>query len=141
MDKSVSKRAFDPRILLRAAAAWGLSALVLLLLSAAIITVADLKASSFHTFSLVILLAAAFCVGFSAKRGSAGPTWRTGLFSAVALTIVLLTLGFLIASDQITAEGILRIAICDLIGCFLGAIAAANTKKLQKRQRRPRKKK
>ncbi len=139
MNRTATNPEFDPMQFVRAIVAWCASAVLLLLLSAAIISSADLKASSFPVFTMAILIAASFFTAFSVKRRSDLPAWQLGLAGTLGLTILLLTVGFIIAGRELTSSGVLMVAAGNLIGWFLGVSAANMTKKLQIKKRKPRK--
>lgn len=133
MDRNKIVRSPDLRFLLRAAVGWLAAALFLLPLGAAIITLADLKASSFPLFGAGISFLSAVAAGFMARGRDAVPSWQIACLSAVMLTIVLLTTGFLIVGEDMGAESILFAALPTAAGCFSGVFLAARLKKLQKR--------
>lgn len=135
MEKNARAQGADLSFMPRVGVAWLLTALLLLLISTAIITLADLKASCFAAFGAAAGFLAAAAAGFNAKRNSDRPVWLAAGISAIALTIFLLTIGFLISDNKMQAEGILTVVITTGVGCFVGAILASHTKKLQKKNR------
>lgn len=134
MDRNKNEGGRDLRFLLRAAVGWFGAAMLLLPLCAAIVTLADLKASSFPIFGAVISFLAAAAAGYAARGKSVMPSWKIAGACAMTLTIVLLTIGFLISAEDLSAESILLSVLPTWLGCFLGIFLASRGKKLQKRR-------
>ena len=132
MVQSTAKNRFDPRLLLRALLVWCASAAFLLTLSAAVISLADLKASCFSLFSFLILFVSAFLSAYGLKNRTDLPSWLLWLSTALGLTIVLLTAGFLISDGCVPAEGVLLVAGGCFLGSLAGVLAAGKGKRLQK---------
>lgn len=136
MERKGQEHNTDLRFLLRAAASWLAAVFVLLPASASIITLADLKATSFTIFGVIVGALAALTAGYCAKRNSPMPGWQIALISGISLTIVLLTAGFLISKERMEASGILSVALVTILGCLFGTVLGSRSKKLQKRSRR-----
>lgn len=132
MERNEKNSERDLSFLLRAAAAWLLSAAVLLPAAAAVITLADLKASSFPVFGAATGFLCALSAGYSAKKKSDMPVWMLSGAVALSMLILLLTTGFLVSDGKLGAGGILPVAVETIAGCLLGAVLGGKAKKLQK---------
>ena len=132
MERNEKNSERDLRFLLRAAAAWLLSAAVLLPAAAAVITLADLKASSFPVFGAATGFLCAAAAGYSAKGRSGAPLWKITIAASFFLLILLLTTGFLVSDGKLGAGGILAVAGETVIGCWLGTLLSVRAKKLQR---------
>ena len=134
MEKQEIRQSRDLRFLLRAAAAWMLSTMILLPLTAAIVTLSEVKASSFASIGAGVGFLASAAAGYAAQRKHTGKLWLTELATSLALTILLLTLGFVARQEDMSAEGVLLVAASSIFGCFFGGVLASRMKKLQKRK-------
>lgn len=107
--------------LLGAATAWGLSAGILLCLTAlaAGITKAGETTLAYCSSALSFLTAAA--AGLAAARQRKAGGLVTALIAATAIVILLLTLGFLIKGGQLDPSAVLSVVSFTYAGCLVGA--------------------
>ena len=124
----------DLMLLPKGLAVWSVCALLLLLLSSLVITAADLKASSFSAFNSAVSFFSAAAVGTSVGKTRRSSRWRIGLIGGAALSIFLLSIGFLVSARSMTVEGILSVTFANVLGCLLGAIFASRGKMTKKRK-------
>ena len=134
MENKETRHSRDLRFLVRAAVAWMMSAAILLPLTAGIVTVSEVKASSFAAIGAAIGFLAAAAAGYAAQRKNTAKLWQTELAASLAMIILLLTLGFVVRQRDMRAESILVVAATTIIGCFFGGVLASRMKKLQKRK-------
>ncbi len=118
---SVAER-WDLRFLLRALAAWAISALFFLLIASLIVSKSSIGAGELGYVSSGISFAAAVCAGHFAGRTLKGSGIYTGLLTAALLSVVLLTVGFLIEGPAIESSGVLSIVTFSFSGCLVGAV-------------------
>ena len=114
------KRSFDLSFLLRAAAAWILCAIVLLLSGTVLYTSGAASLSKLGYGSLVISFFSALGAGAAAVKPEKGRRMLSGLGSALFITAALLVCGFLIR-EKLETSSILCIAGLTLAGCLLGS--------------------
>lgn len=112
----------DMRFLLRAVLAWLLSAAALLLLASLIVSKSSLGEGVMgYVSSAISFLAACFAGSAAARRGSRGGLY-VGLVSAAALTVALLTVGFIIEGTGIQASAVLSVVSFTFSGCLVGSV-------------------
>ena len=134
MFRNHEKGSLTVKRILRGLLVWIAAACLLLFLSAAIICAGDLKASGFSYFSAAAGFISAVCAAYSGYTSGDKPI-RSGFLFGLILCVLLLTTGFLIAGERISASGILSVAGTTIIGSLLGTILAAKHKKLQNRRK------
>ena len=122
MQPNKKRSVFGAPVLLRAAAAWMLCALVLLLPTAAVLTLRSSSAQSLSYASASISFLAAFAAGAAAGRGRRSGAFSCALVTAAVLIAALLTLGFLIRGKAPEPAGVLSVASFTLAGCVAGAL-------------------
>lgn len=141
MNSNNKKTSFELRRLLKSIGVWLVAALLLLLISSVIISAADLKASSFGYFSSAVSFLSAFAAGLASSRGKADFTWITGLLFGAVMTVFLLMIGFLVAGNQLSADGVISVAAFTLSGSLLGSfLASASSSRRRKSTLHPQRK-
>ena len=128
MQKNDSARLLGPRFLLSAAAAWAISAAVLVLLGALLLRLLHAGEETLAYVSAAVSFLAAFAAGRAAASKSGGARLSVGLISGVALCILLLTVGFLISGSNLDASAVLSVASFTLAGALSGALLSRSGK-------------
>ena len=117
-----NRRLPDGRYLIRAGLAWGVSAPVLLLAGTFIANAAGLGERGLGIMSSAVSFLAALTAGFCSTRRCPAPRLVVSLFTATALVIVLLTVGFLIKGEEMNASAVLSIVSFTYAGVLSGAL-------------------
>lgn len=110
------------RFLLRALVAWAVSALLLLLIASLIVSKSSIGAGELGYVSSGISFLAAVFAGIFAGRAIKGSGLYTGLLTAALLSVVLLTVGFLIEGPALESSGVLSIVTFSFSGCLVGSV-------------------
>lgn len=113
---------FDMRFLLRALLVWVLAAVVLLPAAAALVSRTEMGTEAIGYVSSAISFLTAVCAGAAAARGRKGGVLYAGLLTAAAVTILLLTIGFLIEGAAMEASGVLSVVTFTFAGCLVGSV-------------------
>ena len=113
----------DLLFLLKAGAVWLMTAVILLLLSAGIISAMNLSASSVAYFSAGLSFFSSFAAAFSACTGKEG-RWKCGLLIGLVLTVLLLMLGFIVEGRDLSADGVLSVVSFTMTGALAGGLFA-----------------
>lgn len=114
-----------PGFLFRAAAAWAISAALLVLLGALLLSLLHAGEEALAYVSAAVSFFAAFAAGLSAARTGAASRFAVGMISGGALCILLLTLGFLIHGGDLDASAVLSVASFTVAGALSGALLSA----------------
>ena len=131
----------DLLFLLKAGAVWLMTAVILLLLSAGIISAMNLSSSSVAYFSAGLSFFSAFAAAFSACAGKEG-RWKCGLLIGLVLTVLLLMLGFIAIGSELSADGVLSVVSFTMTGGLAGGLfAPANRRNRNRHVIRPSRKK
>ena len=131
----------DLLFLLKAGAVWLTAAVILLVLSAGIISAMNLSASSVAYFSACVSFFSAFAAAFSACTGKEG-RWKCGLLIGLVLTMLLLMLGFIVEGRDLSADGVLSVVSFTMTGALAGGLfAPANRRNRNRHVIRPSRKK
>lgn len=117
------KNRFALLFLIKAAAIWLITAIILLLLSAGIISAMNLSSSFVAYFSAGVSFLSAFAAAFGACAGSSGKI-KCGLLAGLALTVLLIMLGFIVEGKELSADGVLSVASFTLTGALAGGLFA-----------------
>ena len=135
------KKMPDLLFLLKAGAVWLMTAVILLLLSAGIISAMNLSSSSVAYFSAGLSFFSAFAAAFSACSGKEG-RWKCGLLIGLVLTVLLLILGFIVEGRDLSADGVLSVVSFTMTGALAGGLfAPANRRNRNRNGFRPKRKK
>ena len=110
------------RCLLRAVLAWCLTAVVLLAISSALLSRGVLGAGVLGYLSSAVSFLAALAAGIAAARCSGAGRLGVGLRLSLALVLILLTVGFLIAGKDLAPAGILSVVSFTIAGSLVGSV-------------------
>ena len=134
MLRSIKGEFPDSGFLLKAVAAWLLSALILLPVAAVILNMfgASERAMSITGSSISFLTAA--CAGTAAAKKRRQGNVYTALLSGAVLVTALLTVGYLIAGEKIDPSAVLSLVSFTFAGCLVGAVIC--WRPVKKRRRR-----
>lgn len=119
----------DVRGVLTGCAAWGLCALILSLSAALLMTLADIPEGAVGYICSSLSFASALFAGMRAMRGRERGALVLGLAVGTAVTIIALTLGFLISENALDADGVLSVVTFTLSGALAGAMLSPKGKK------------
>lgn len=108
--------------ILRALLAWIISAAVLLPIASLIVQKSNISAASLGYISSALSFSCAFFSGVSASRGEGSGTVYKGLISAAVITVILLTIGFLVEGNELKASAVLSLVSFSFSGCLLGSV-------------------
>lgn len=114
--------------LLKATVIWFLGAVLLLLLSSAVISGLNLSSSSVAYFSSAISFLSAFFAAFFASAGRQSGRIKYALLTGLMLTVLLLMLGFLVAGKDLSADGVLSVISFTMAGTLAGGVLAPKSK-------------
>lgn len=120
------------RLLLRTLGAWAVSALVLLLLSALLLSRLPIGSASIGYWSSGLSFLSAFYAGLTAGDKRREGSLLFCLTAGFLLCILLLTIGFL-AKGALDPSGILSVVSFTFAGVLLGGLASSRTKKGRRR--------
>ena len=135
------KNRLELLFLAKAAAVWLIAAMILLLLSAGIISGMNLSSSSVAYFSAGVSFLSAFAASFAAAAGKSGRL-KYGLLTGLVLTVLLIMLGFIVEGRDLSADGVLSVVSFTLTGALAGGIfAPASRSGKAKRSFRPKRNK
>lgn len=127
-------KGFDARHLLQAILAWGISALVLLILASLIVLFTEMKASGLAYISSTISFLTAFFACMVAGARQKGSNWKMALLCGMSLSILLLMSGFLASGEHMTADGVIRVVSFTVVGSLFGSFLAPTGLYHQKRK-------
>ena len=135
------KNRLELLFLIKAAAIWLITAMILLLLSAGIISAMNLSSSSVAYFSAGVSFLSAFGAAFTACMGKSGKI-KYGLLTGLALTVLLIMLGFIVEGKELSADGVLSVVSFTMTGGLAGGLfAPANRRNRNRHVIRPSRKK
>ncbi len=127
------------RSLLRALLVWSVSALLLLILSAAILSSINSGSRILAYLSSAISLLSSFAATISAVKSGGKNRMLTAVICATFISLVLLLLGFVISRSGLSPDGILSVVMFTFSGALLGGFAAPiGVKKVRKNVKRKR---
>ena len=128
MQKIDSSQLPGPRRLLRAALAWTISAALLVLFGALLLSLLHAGEESLAYVSAGVSFLAALAAGLAAGKGG-GSRLLTGLICGFALCVLLLTAGFLIKGGSLDASAVLSVTSFTIAGAVSGALLHCSRKK------------
>ena len=117
------KNRLELLFLIKAAAIWLITAMILLLLSAGIISAMNLSSSSVAYFSAGVSFLSAFSAAFTACKGKSGKM-KYGLLTGLVLTVLLIMLGFIVEGKELSADGVLSVVSFTMTGALAGGLFA-----------------
>ena len=117
------KNRLELLFLIKAAAIWLITAMILLPISAGIISAMNLSSSSVAYFSAGVSFLSAFGAAFTAWTGQSGKM-KYGLLTGLALTVLLIMLGFIVEGKELSADGVLSVVSFTMTGALAGGLFA-----------------
>jgi putative membrane protein (TIGR04086 family) len=129
----------DGGSLLRAAAAWMLSAPVFLALAALAANVTGAGERSIGYISSAVSFLSAAAAGYNAMRNQKSAGIAAALITATAIVIMLLSVGFLIKGEEMNASSMISLVSFTYAGILVGAIGIPKKEKSYGKRRRTRK--
>ncbi len=113
---------YDPTFLLSAFFTWLITAVSLLLVSTIILSETGCSEKSLGYTSSAVSFLSAMAAGIAAGRKRKAGAVYTALLTAVALTTLLLTVGFLVNGNSIEASSVMSVVSFSFSGCLVGLI-------------------
>ena len=129
----------DGRSLLRAIAAWVLSAPVFLAMAAFAANVTGAGEMSIGYISSAVSFLSAAAAGYNAMRNQKSAGIAAALITATAIVIMLLSVGFLIKGEEMNASSMISLVSFTYAGILVGAIGIPKKEKSYGKRRRTRK--
>lgn len=128
---------WDLRFLLKAAAAWAVTAAVLLLAASLLVSKSGMGEGSVGYVSSGVSFLSAVSAGAFAAKGRHGG-FVLGLAVGAALSVLLLTVGFIIKGPAIEASGVLSVVTFSFSGALAGCVLLGGRSGARKRRSAPR---
>lgn len=125
----------DARFLLTAVVTWLAASLLCVLLCALIVQLSDAAAGTVGYISSALSFITAAAAGARAAGVRGRGAVYTGLVSGVVIITLALTLGFIIAGQEIAADGVLSVVTFTLSGTLVGSVFFAGRGKGTKKAR------
>lgn len=119
----------NPRFILTGCISWTVSALVLSLLTALIMSLTDIPESAVGYICSALSFVAAFIAGLFAMRNVEKGAMLLGLFVGMTVTVVALTLGFLLSDTAPEPDGVLSVVTFSLSGALAGSVMCPKRKR------------
>ena len=129
----------DGRSLLRAIAAWVLSAPVFLAMAAFAANVTGAGEMSIGYISSAVSFLSAAAAGYNAMRNQKSAGIAAALITATAIVITLLSVGFLIKGEEMNASSMISLVSFTYAGVLVGALGIPRNEKSYGKRRRTRK--
>lgn len=126
----------DVRFVLNAVVAWCVSALLLVVIASLITTASGISLNAVAYISSALSFISAFVAGMRAMRERGKGAIITGAVVGVTITILALTLGFIIDAAKIQADGILSVVTFTIAGAVTGSVLCPQKKRKKGRGRR-----
>lgn len=114
--------AYEVRFLFVAAGAWLVCGTALSMLAAIIVCATPVPGEAMGYISSTLSFLAAFAAGARAMRQRRKRAVFTGLAVGLMLVILALTLGYIVSTDGLKADGILSVASFTLSGALAGSV-------------------
>ena len=118
---------------MRGFAAWFLSAAILLLLGALLASALSMGERELAWLSSAISFFAAAAAGHAVSGGRGRGRLGAALITALAITILLLTVGFLIKAGNLDPSAVLSVASFTITGALSGALLSGTGKKTRRK--------
>ena len=119
---SANSSAFDGRAAARAAAAWAMSATVLLIIASAIINASNCGEYIMGYVCSALSFLSAFSAGAAAVGKGRKGTLYAGALTGAVITTVLLTVGFIVKGSETEASAVLSVVSFTFAGSIAGAV-------------------
>lgn len=132
-----SSQALDIRFLPDAILVWFISALIILPLAALTAELTRCSEAGLAYISSAASFLTALFAGAKAIRTRKKSAVITAIISALAIIIIALTLGFVIAGDKLQADGILSLVTFTFSGALVGSVFFSGNNKRNKRSSGP----
>lgn len=110
------------RFLITALTAWLIASVLLLILASACVSLSGMGEEGLGYVNSALSFLAALAAGAAAIRARKKRAVYTGLVSGVTITIIALTLGYIISGRDIAPDGVLSVATFTLSGALLGSV-------------------
>jgi len=130
--------AIDVRFLISALAMWLISAAVIVPLAALMAHLLCFDERALAYLSSAISFAVAFIAGAKAMSVRKRKALMTELICGLCIVLLALTIGFVVAGDQLQADGILSVVSFTLAGCLAGGLLFPVNKKARTNKKMPR---
>ena len=125
MSNTKPVQGFELKFLLRGLISWLISVLILLTIATIIVSKCDISTASIGYISSGLSFLTAFSAGMFALKGNKSGLLVKGMILSSALTIFLLTIGFIIKGDSMNSAGILSVVSFTFSGCLLGCVMSS----------------
>lgn len=129
------------RFLASAAAGWIISALILSLLTGLCLSMLKVEEAAMGYIISALSFSSAVYAGAAAMRARKRGALYTGLLSGLVITVFSLTIGFVIAGNEILSDGVLSVVTFTISGALVGSVFFSGVwrakKPVKKRIRRP----
>lgn len=125
----------DISFVIKAVIYWLLTAIPVLLLASAALSLTNADGANFAYASAAASFIAAAAAGAEAARTRGKGPLATGLLIGVVITTLLLMTGFIIAGSELAPDGILSVAAFTVSGAAAGSVLLRNVGR--KRKKRP----
>lgn len=119
---SANSSTFDVHAAARAAAAWTVSAIVLLVIASAIINTSDCGEYIMGYVCSALSFLSAFSAGAAAAGKGGKGTVYIGALTGAVITTVLLTVGFIVKGAETEASAVLSVVSFTFAGSIAGAV-------------------
>lgn len=126
----------DARFLLAAFTAWLASSVVLLAIASACVSLSGMGEEGLGYINSVLSFLTALAAGAAAIRARKRGCVYTGLVTGVTITIIALTLGYIISGRNIEPDGVLNVAAFSISGALFGSVFFSGSAKKQTTVRR-----
>ena len=127
------------KTLMRALTVWLISAVLLLILSTALLNCFNAGSKILAYVSSAISLLASFTATMSAVKSMGKSRMMTAIICALSISILLLLIGFVVSDAGLSADGILSVVMFTFSGALLGGFfAPLGTKKVHKSAKKKR---
>lgn len=119
---SANSSVFDGKAAARAAAAWAMSAIVLLIIASAIINASNCGEYIMGYACSALSFLSAFSAGAAAVGKGRKGTLYAGALTGAVITTVLLTVGFIVKGSETEASAVLSVVSFTFAGSIAGAV-------------------
>ncbi len=119
---SANSSVFDGKAAARAAAAWAMSAIVLLIIASAIINASNCGEYIMGYACSALSFLSAFSAGAAAVGKDRKGTLYAGALTGAVITTVLLTVGFIVKGSETEASAVLSVVSFTFAGSIAGAV-------------------
>lgn len=119
---SANSSVFDGKAAARAAAAWAMSAIVLLIIASATINVSNCGEYIMGYVCSALSFLSAFSAGAAAVGKGRKGTLYAGALTGAVITTVLLTVGFIVKGSETEASAVLSVVSFTFAGSIAGAV-------------------